>query len=218
MKTKLTRNRRRAFSFFESLVVQGVVLVLIAGVLLPNVRRTHRCGQRIRCASNLKNVALSFRIFATDNQGKFPMEVPMAEGGSLDFIHNGDVAPHYRALSNELSTPKLLLCPMEGRHEALAFTSLLSTNVSYFVGLNARESAPRMLLAGDRNITNGSAVVSNQLDLVRHRVPGWRFGPHTNSGHLAFADGSVGFGDSRWLWDAQRQSGAWTNRIVLPEP
>jgi hypothetical protein len=81
-------------------------------------------------------------------------------------------------MSNELSTPKILFCPAEYessyRQAASTFagaqlpsgTNVLYTNdlnVSYCIGVDAQETSPRMLLAGDHNIGGNANPPTNAV-------------------------------------------------------
>src|SRR5262249_29606447 len=140
---------------------------ILAGMLLPALAKAKTRAQRIKCTSNLKQVGLSFRIFATDNSDQFPMSIPFANGGSAEANFNPLLTwMHFLALSNELSTPRVLVCPSDQRTEATTFATNVSNLpqnktmvpfnankcVSYFVGLEADETKPQCFLAGDRNI------------------------------------------------------------------
>lgn len=81
----------------------------------------------------------------------------------------------YQVMSNELSTPKVVYCPADNFHltgrgyatnftdvEFLGFTATGTptpasdiTKISYFVGADAREVEPFMVLAGDASVGNG---------------------------------------------------------------
>src|SRR5205814_1016776 len=127
----------------EVLVITVVVAVL-AALLLPALPH-HGGAHRIRCVNNLKQIGLAARIFATDNGERFPMEVPVKEGGSKEFVQFGLVLPHFLVISNELSTPKLLVCPRDKRQEAANFNELRGENISYFVGLDASQTNPQSI-------------------------------------------------------------------------
>src|SRR5258708_39066000 len=92
---------RHAFTLPELLVVNVITLVLV-GLILPSMHPARK-NRSIKCVNNLKNVGLSFRIFATDNGDKFPMQLSTNQGGVAEFyLDPAATARVFKCLSNEL--------------------------------------------------------------------------------------------------------------------
>ncbi len=59
------RQHRRAFSLIEMLVVFAIIAALV-GLLMTAVSASRRAGLRLRCISQMHQVAFEFRMFADD--------------------------------------------------------------------------------------------------------------------------------------------------------
>jgi len=80
--------------------ISGVMLLVFvpAALLLPALARAKSNAQRIQCVSHLKQICLGARIYSNDNKETFP--------------------PDFLSMSNELNTPRILVCPADTKHTA----------------------------------------------------------------------------------------------------
>jgi hypothetical protein len=219
MRISARRNRAQrssAFTLTELLVFVACVGLVV--VLLPTLVRPRVHVSRINCANNLKQVGLSFLTWALDNQDLFPMQVSVTNGGTMELVASGVVYPHFEVMSNELSTPKILLCPAdEKRSYATNFSfGLRDTNLSYFVNMDATKGDGSRLLCGDRNITNRARPGSRLVPLTRADTIGWTKEMHQEKGYLIFGDGRVDSFNNGSVRKAIRIGVGTTNWLAVP--
>jgi len=107
-----------------------LALPISAGLLLPALAKAKARAQQIQCMSNLKQVGLSAHMWANDHGGAFP--------------------PNLIALSNQLASPKLLVCPGErlrDRTQADTWEELSVIGSSYdYLGAGADETNPQKVI------------------------------------------------------------------------
>ncbi len=205
-----SKNPANAFTFIALLVVLAVIAIL-AAMLLPALAKAKARAQRIQCVNNLKQCGLAARIWEGDNGDKYPTM-------SMFNTSEDNVFSCFQVMSNELSTPKVIICPADKREPAEDFNHLSNENISYFVGLDVtNEADPEMLLYGDRNITNGLAPIRGILRLPPNRPVGWTAAIHNRVGNIGLADGSVQMESISGLQYLLGNTGNQTNRIALPE-
>jgi hypothetical protein len=220
MKTKSLQAKRPIAGFtgrdLLTLVVIGGVLLCI---LVVELGRAQRRSKTICCNCNLKQVGLAFRTWALDHHELFPMGVSTNDGGSREFITTGETFRHFQVMSNELSTPVVLACPVDSRWSAEHFDrGFGNSNLSYFAGVVTNDENPQLFLSGDRNITGGVWLANQILQLTTNEVIGWSAGIHRGAGNLGLADGSVDQSSTFRLQERLSWTGQATNRLAMPGP
>ena len=120
MKPRFSNQRNHALTLVEVLVVIAV-MTIFAALLLPALAPHHDGRQRINCVNNLKEIGLAYRVWEGDNGDKYPMAVSTGKGGSMEYTDGANTFRHFLVMSNELSTPKILICPADTRAVANGF-------------------------------------------------------------------------------------------------
>ena len=208
------RKSERAFTLTELMVV-CLATIILAVMVFSALVSTGRQSQRNSCANNLKQVGVAFRVWEGDNGDKYPMAVSTLDGGALEnvwsalntFIGNQyGVTNVFTVMSNEISNPKLLACPADAGKSAIGYwtNANFQANVSYFVGGDASDTYPQMVLSGDRNVgtvnpgtlapavtTNVSSSYAAATQLLWLKASWTATDLHQKVGNIGLADGGV---------------------------
>ena len=215
------------------------VLAILAGILfltamvLPALLKAKAMAQRLHCVNNQKRVGLGLRIFAVDNTNGLPWQIPTNQGGTKEWVlDDGQMWRHWAAISNELSTPRIALCPADSERPSrgplfaaaptLDWSHTTNTShISYFLGTNGRDGEPESLMGGDRNLSvGGMPVKSGRLVVRTNSVLGFTGAIHDFAGNFLQGDGSVTQGTSstfdKVVRDSLMGSGPSTNLWLVP--
>ncbi|HKS37564.1 MAG TPA: hypothetical protein VJW76_10270, partial [Verrucomicrobiae bacterium] len=126
---------------------------IIAGMTLPALAKAKDRAASIRCVNNLKQMGLAARIYATDHNDAFP--------------------PDFLSMTNELVSPKVLVCPLDSNPAAAAASDWAGFDPSWnsydYVTRGLTESTPgfetkvlfRCRIHGHECKGDGSVVMSH---------------------------------------------------------
>lgn len=188
------KKQRQAFTLIELLVVIAIIAVL-ASMLLTAISSSKAKAKQIACVNNLKQVSLALKMWADDNNSKFPWNLSVTNGGTME-VEAESWVDHFRVCSNELATAQVLFCPSDVKNRPATNWASIDggVNVSYFVCLTASEAYPQTILLGDRNVKGGSGGLDAKWSkfLGSSIDAAWDTKTmHIRRGNLALVDGSV---------------------------
>ena len=200
---------QHVFTRLEVLILLGCLLLLL-GVYLPALPARKK-AVRVNCVNHLKQVALAFRVFAVEHDGRFPAQVHTNQSGIPIFANPNGAAQMFQILSNDLPSLSVLFCPEDTQRpppKNLA-GGMDNWKVGYFASLTADASQPDQMLAGDRHLRTHLSPTNGLLRINAKDSLRWSAGAQIDQGNIALADGSVQhlhtntparhYGDHYWL-------------------
>jgi hypothetical protein len=90
-----------------------VTVALLGLVVLPLVAGTKPDSARAVCANNLRQIGIALQRWGNDHDDHVPWLVAQANGGTRYLPKTATPWFEFIALSNELSSPRLLVCPLD---------------------------------------------------------------------------------------------------------
>jgi prepilin-type N-terminal cleavage/methylation domain-containing protein/prepilin-type processing-associated H-X9-DG protein len=95
------KRRTHGFTLIELLVVIAIIALLIS-ILLPSLSRARELSKRLVCASNVKGIGTSAKIYANDNNERWmvpPFAKTSVDRDGIDYLNDGDTS------SDDFETP-----------------------------------------------------------------------------------------------------------------
>lgn len=231
-------HHQRGFTLLELFVVVAFIAVILT-MFSPCVSTSTKAkAVRIKCSSNLKQMALAFKMYAGDHNELFPWETME---GKAPRTQNQQVWQYMLTVSNELGSTKLLMCPGDITRQpnsandfsagpyGLANPAKQDAAISYFLGLSASSNRPNAILAGDRNLAmNDAGRLYGSRGGNLYEIPlksVWNAQPdqahHDKAGNYILADCSVQQASTERLQDALRLArdsyGTNANHFLFPQ-
>lgn len=227
--------KKKGLTRIDLFVVVSVIALLLV-VLLPMLAKRYAKSAKTNCTVNLKQIALAFKMFAGDNDGKFPW---MLKSATTNSANQPQVWEYFQMASNELGSARILSCPMDAHvktaidfsdnPEGLIHPTKQNNSISYFLGVYSGGSLTNSILAGDRTLTipNRTQLYSSRgttpIEVSTNSV--WSSSPaesnHDGAGNYAMADGSVQQASTGRLQEALRLArdsyGTNANCFLFPQ-
>jgi len=164
-------------------------IFLLGDALTEHSRHDWPRAQRINCVNNLKQIGVAFRTWALDNADRYPCNVPTNAGGVMEVCaiagdgFDSNPAATFQVMSNELSTPLILVCPHDkSKAPATNFPTLTSSNITYRLrsGPEIRDSNPTNTLGvcpicGNVLLCDGSVRIVKDERGSGDLFEDWRF-------------------------------------------
>jgi prepilin-type N-terminal cleavage/methylation domain-containing protein len=203
------------------LVVVIAVIVILAAMLLPTTSGPRRARAAI-CMNNQRQIAIALMLFQSDHAGQYPWQDSTTNNGSLELVTNGLASDQYSTIAVYLGKqPRTLICPADkARQAATNFSTLVNTNISYFLNLDAITNM-NSILTGERNLEFAwrqinPGVFTQTTNTMLKWIAGFHGAQAKPYGVISFADGHVQVIQQNYLNQTLQNQPFATNRFCFP--